>query len=583
MKIKKNLKKAGIGLLVSAVAISGAFAWLTNTDIANKQNELVVGNIDIKFENQLNAVELTANDSIPMTKAYAIEHLTAYTFDIANKGSVDLDYIVSIDADTFTNSFPENSINVLIAPIEDGATEEEIRTALTNATVKKVSAGKDLASASLNKTEHKRYAMIAYIDKSLELAEYNGASISFKIRVDAVQHNVLNAENYETLSKSQISTTVTVGGESKNVEVYNIEGDSKTDLLEKLDKSGLTDTSTVDAIVEVCGDDYDGMNSTATFDVSSIANPGDEVVILHFNETTQEWEYIGRETVAEDSTVSGDFTSYSPVAFVVYKPNGSIVTKEYDSDTGELIKETEVKSDGSKIETEYSNGEISNIKELAKPIDLTNVNITDGTKILVAGDFSTKGNLVTINDTQYRVLSVDGTQAKVMSMDNSITSKYNNSFTKTMFGEKEGQKYADSVLDRAMIAYYDSLPSTIKTLIIPQTISQSMYPWVKPIAAANKEGEITIGTRYVYALDVDDVLEYLGTGYTENNLMKMFFNIDDSETPFDINVWLRSAYSNNEAFSAFVVSGPYGELRGNWVTTGFEIRPSFVIDLSLLS
>lgn len=368
MKIKNNIKKASIGLLVSAIAVSGAFAWLKSSETASKQNELVVGSIDIKFENQLNKVELSDNTAIPMTKAEAVATLTPYTFDIANKGSVYLDYVVSVDSASYQNTFPENGVNVLIAPIADSATDEEIKTALTNATVKKLTSTKDLVNSSLNISEHKRYAMIAYIDKGVKLAEYTGANLSFKLRVDAVQHNVLNAENYETLSKSQIATSITAGGETKNVEVYNIEGDSKADLLDKLDKSGLTDASTVDAIIEVKGEEYDGINSTATFDVSSIANPGDEVVILHYNETTQEWEYIGRETVAEDNTVSGNFTSYSPVAFIVYKPDGSTVTKEYDSVTGELIKETEAKTDGSVVEIEYDeNGEVSNITKIDAP------------------------------------------------------------------------------------------------------------------------------------------------------------------------------------------------------------------------
>lgn len=358
------MKKAGVGLLVSAIAISGAFAWLKSSDTASKTNQLKVGGAKIIFDNQLDSVSLVDNSAIPMTKANAIANLTAYTFDIKNEGEVHLDYTISVDGDSYLNTFDAGKVNVLIAPIADGASAEEIKTALTSATIQRLSSGVSLTSSNLQAGTHQRYALIAFVDRNTKLAEYTGKEVSFKLRVDAVQHNVLNAENYETLTKSQINTTVTVGGESKNVDVYNIEGESKTDLLNKLQASGLTDTADVDAIIEVKGEEYDGINSTATFDVSSIANPGDEVVILHYNETTQEWEYIGRETVGDDNTVSGDFTSYSPVAFIVYKPDGSIVQKEFDSETGVLIKEIEIKSNGSSYETEYdSNGEITSTEE----------------------------------------------------------------------------------------------------------------------------------------------------------------------------------------------------------------------------
>lgn len=360
MNIKKNIRKAGVGLLVSAVAISGAFAWLTNSDTATKQNNISVGSTSIIFENQRDVINLRDNDAIPMTKEYAIEHLTAYTFDIANTGNVHLDYTISIDTDSYSNTFDEGKINVLIAPIADDATTEQIKSKLSNATVQRLSAGKDLTASNLVGLTHQRYALIAYVDKATTLAEYDGNSVSFKLRVDAIQHNAISGAGYSDLEKSQIATTITAGGDTKNVEVYNIEGESKTDLLNKLQASGLTETADVDAIVEVCGDDYDGMNSTATFDVSSIANPGDNVIILHFNEETQEWEYIGKEVVGEDNTVTGNFTSYSPVAFIVNAQTG-YTQKIYDPVTKMLIKTIEYRADGTQIVTTYDTaGDISN-------------------------------------------------------------------------------------------------------------------------------------------------------------------------------------------------------------------------------
>ena len=64
------------------------------------------------------------------------------------------------------------------------------------------------------------------------------------------------------------------------------------------------------------GDEGESIQRQATFDVSEIASEGDKVIILHYNEEANEWEYIGEDTVSENGTVTGDFTSFSPVAFV---------------------------------------------------------------------------------------------------------------------------------------------------------------------------------------------------------------------------------------------------------------------------
>ena len=100
-----------------------------------------------------------------------------------------------------------------------------------------------------------------------------------------------------------------------NASAENIVDEEKESLLEELDKSGLANKEEVDAIVEVKSDEFENLAKTV-FDVSDIAKPGDQVIVLHFDEETQEWEYISTETVADDGTVTVYMDSYSPVAFV---------------------------------------------------------------------------------------------------------------------------------------------------------------------------------------------------------------------------------------------------------------------------
>ena len=136
----------------------------------------------------------------------------------------------------------------------------------------------------------------------------------------------------KTIYYYTISVTATgSNGENLNATSYVIEGQEKVDLLDKLAEANLiNNTEEIDALIEVNSDNFEGI-ATTTFDVSSIANTGDEVIILHFDETKQEWEFIGQETVDENGLVTGDFTSYSPVAFVkIDKSDMNLIAKVYD-------------------------------------------------------------------------------------------------------------------------------------------------------------------------------------------------------------------------------------------------------------
>lgn len=237
-----------------------------------------------------------------------------------------------------------------------------------------------------------------------------------------------------------------------------------------------------------------------------------------------------------------------------------------------------------------TNNDLNKIDNSVSLIDLTNIN-----KSGVVGDFSRKGNLVTINGTQYRVLDVNGTQVKVMSIVNIGSSTFNSSSVTTLFGSYVGQKYADSTLDQAMTTYYNGLPEAIQNAIVQQNINQTIHflsfdvP-VEKIATSvtsrgydyivEKKGEINVGNRKVYALDVDDVFEYLGPGFTWKQLNKMVF---DTENTISRSAWLRSARSSDGGTGAFRLGGSEGSLAADDCRGSIEVHPAFVIDLSLLS
>lgn len=112
-------------------------------------------------------------------------------------------------------------------------------------------------------------------------------------------------------------------GDNLNASATAIVGEEKENLLNELESSGLVSSADdVDALIDVDSDEFDDL-ANATFDVSDIANTGDKVVILHYDETKGEWEYIGTDTVDENGNITGDFTSFSPIAFVKVTDDGT--------------------------------------------------------------------------------------------------------------------------------------------------------------------------------------------------------------------------------------------------------------------
>lgn len=257
---------------------------------------------------------------------------------------------------------------------------------------------------------------------------------------------------------------------------------------------------------------------------------------------------------------------------MIVTPIGSTIQKQ----TGDLVHSFAVVADD----------DFNKIDDSTLLIDLKNFN-----KSGVEGDFSRKGNLVTINGNQFRVLSVNGTQAKLLAMD---------SYKSIPFGANN--TYSGSTLDTEMTNYYNTLPADVQNAIVEQNINQSKYiyndgtnestnfsSWYKngftesDISGANyylnKKSETSVGNRKVYALDVDDVIFYLGSTSTPQDVNELFFNQRSSVSR---NIWLRSAHVVHTG-GAFSVRGDYGFVFGDLVFFQFEVRPAFVIDLSLLS
>ena len=189
---------------------------------------------------------------------------------------------------------------------------------------------------------------------------------------------------------------------------------------------------------------------------------------------------------------------------------------------------------------------------------------------------------------QYLVLNCSGSLAEVLARVNYGNSAFASS----------GQVYEGGSLDTMLnTTYYNTLSATAKAAIVDRTFKQDSWYWNTSgdpdyhgvynannthydisLANASFKNEIT---RHVYALSVQDVIDYLEvtTSMTYDDTTLNMANVQEMFNITSGYVWLRSACAGN-ASNAMRVSGDYGSVISNGVASSRGARPAFQIDLS---
>ena len=214
-----------------------------------------------------------------------------------------------------------------------------------------------------------------------------------------------------------------------------------------------------------------------------------------------------------------------------------------------------------------------------------------------------KGDLITMNldgtSRLYRVLSVNGNVCKVLGMWDDFTSKYNGTSTTTNFNGATAQKYEGSALDTYLnTTWYNKLSSEAKNAIVPENVVQYCYRYYSGPNTPNTPtytyqyqnnwsnsnydnadnvGNVTVGERNVFALDLKDIFDYLEkVCITSDELMTMFWNSTNKVSKY---MWLRSSYANNSN-RVWSVYGYYGYLTYGTATNARIVRPALNLDIS---
>lgn len=221
-------------------------------------------------------------------------------------------------------------------------------------------------------------------------------------------------------------------------------------------------------------------------------------------------------------------------------------------------------------------------------------------KVTKAAAMPVKGDIITLDSKQYRVLKTEGTVAEVLAMYDASTSQ--------KFGSTE--TYANGSLDTyCNTTFYNSLSSTMQTAIVANTFQQDSWYYSdgtsggqgNPTYQATFQttnnyrlglGSATFGSsisRKCYVLSVQDIINYLGvttsmtnanTTLTSENVWKLFWN--QTSKPSTSNLWLRSA-SADTSYYDFAVDPSRGYIVYRSMDSSYAVRPAFQIDLSKIS
>ena len=213
------------------------------------------------------------------------------------------------------------------------------------------------------------------------------------------------------------------------------------------------------------------------------------------------------------------------------------------------------------------------------------------------------GDLITMNldgtSRLYRVLSVNGNVCKVLGMWDDFTSEYNQTSITTDFNGTTAQKYEGSTLDTYLnTTWYNTLSSEAKNAIVPENVVQYCYQYYdKPNTPntptytyqyqyywsnsnyenADNVGNVTVGERNVFALDLKDIFDYFDkVCITSDELMTMYWN---STTKVSKYPWLRSSYTGSSG-RAWSVSGSSGAFSNDDAPYVLDVRPALNLDMS---
>lgn len=244
------------------------------------------------------------------------------------------------------------------------------------------------------------------------------------------------------------------------------------------------------------------------------------------------------------------------------------------------------------------------IKLRAKGTGFGSSSFSNSVTVTKGSAMPAKGDLITIESKQYRVLKTNGSVAEVLAMYDADEIKFDRSSKYDEFDNTYAGNNIDTYCNNT---FYSSLSAKMKSAIVDKTFAQDSWNWYGWGASSAPTKEHYTGktlddssyylsianasygnsiTRHCYCLSVQDVLDYLecntsmgvsDTTLTGTNVLQLFWNVTTSLG--SKHIWIRSADSSDSK-QVVMPWADGGQMAPYYTGIPYTPRPAFQIDLS---
>ena len=178
--INSYQKMTVIVLIVLVVVMGATYAWLTITLTSTKSNDVVVGNLSLKIDDDLkDGIHL--ENAIPVSDTVGLSY-EPYYFSLTNNGSIESNYTIYLDDGSIDSGITRMNDEYLKYSLEKNGTGSESKFLKSI----KTEQGRILDSGILKVGETNEYNFRLWIDHNVE-NDVMTTVFSGKIRVEAEQ------------------------------------------------------------------------------------------------------------------------------------------------------------------------------------------------------------------------------------------------------------------------------------------------------------------------------------------------------------------------------------------------------------
>ncbi len=215
------------GILIGLVLILGiSYAVFKTTTKADKSNTVSAGKLDVRIENETEAILL--ENAYPITEEEGKKQ-DPYIFDVVNKGTINAEYDLYVEIED-TTTLPLNRVRYYLTEEEDG-TEKIITSTSRTLSQEEVieKDGKKLYKINtnyINITKTNTYKLYLWIDYDATVEEVTNKTFEAHVRIEAAQYQkpYIELDYIESTGTQWINTGIIPIWSTTNKPIIKLKG-----------------------------------------------------------------------------------------------------------------------------------------------------------------------------------------------------------------------------------------------------------------------------------------------------------------------------------------------------------------------